>query len=178
MSVIYWKTCDLSDDPEVNEKYRDDVTALVDALYNDDDIHYEFVSNADADVDFLPTDDEVALGLYCSKRRCFVTPDEAAAAAKVGKVGKVTGFYRSPFMAMIGSVDRIDGVFFWPEFKYYLTDYYINDHKIVEDLDEGVFDDWAVIHIFQELMYRIVENHDEYRIENIGTRTYENPYRK
>ena len=167
MSVIYWKTCDLSDDPEVNEKYRDDVTALVDALYNDDDIHYEFISK---------TDDEVALGLYCSKRRCYFEPSEVE--AKVGKVGKVTGFYRSPFMAMVSSVDRIDGVFFWPEFKYYLTDYYINDHKIVEDLDEGVFDDWAVIHIFQELMYRIVENHDEYRIENIGTRTYENPYRK
>ena len=167
MSVVYWKTCDLSDDPEVNEKYRDDVTALVDALYNDDDIHYEFISK---------TDDEVALGLYCSKRRCYFEPSEAE--AKVRKIGKVTGFYRSPFMAMIGSVDRIDGVFFWPEFKYYLTDYYINDHKIVEDLDEGVFDDWAVIHIFQELMYRIVENHDEYRIENLGTRTYENPYRK
>ena len=167
MSVIYWKTCDLSDDPEVNEKYRDDVTALVDALYNDDDIHYEFISK---------TDDEVALGLYCSKRRCYFEPSEAE--AKVRKIGKVTGFYRSPFMAMIGSVDRIDGVFFWPEFKYYLTDYYINDHKIVEDLDNGVFDDWAVIHIFQELMYRIVENHDEYRIENVGTRTYENPYRK
>ena len=167
MSVIYWKTCDLSSDPEVNEKYRDDVTALVDALYNDDDIHYEFVSK---------TDDEAALGLHCSKRRCYFEPSEAE--AKVRKIGKVTGFYRSPFMAMIGSVDRIDGVFFWPEFKYYLTDYYINDHKIVEDLDEGVFDDWAVIHIFQELMYRIVENHDEYRIENIGTRTYENPYRK
>ena len=167
MSVIYWKTCDLSDDPEVNEKYRDDVTALVDALYNDDDIHYEFISK---------TDDEVVLGLYCSKRRCYFEPSEAE--AKVRKIGKVTGFYRSPFMAMIGSVDRIDGVFYWPEFKYYLTDYYINDHKIVEDLDEGVFDDWAVIHIFQELMYRIVENHDEYRIENIGTRTYENPYRK
>ena len=126
MSVIYWKTCDLSDDPEVNEKYRDDVTALVDELYHDDDIHYEFISK---------TDDESVLGLFCSKRRCFVTPDEAEAAAKVGKVGKVIGFYRSPFMAMIGSVDRIDGVFFWPEFKYYLTDYYINDHKIVEDLD-------------------------------------------
>lgn len=167
MSVIYWKTCDLSDDPEVNEKYRDDVTALVDALYNDDDIHYEFVPK---------TDDEVVLGLYCSKRRCYFEPSEAE--AKVRKIGKVTGFYRSPFMAMVGSMDRIDGVFFWPEFKYYLTDYYINDHKIVEDLDEGVFDDWAVIHIFQELMYRIVENHDEYRIENIGTRTYENPYRK
>ena len=167
MSVIYWKTCDLSDDPEVNEKYRDDVTALVDELYNDDDIHYEFVPK---------TDDEVALGLFCSKRRCCFKPSEAE--AKVRKIGKVTGFYRSPFMPMIGSVDRIDGVFFWPEFKYYLTDYYINDHKIVEDLDEGVFDDWAVIHIFQELMYRIVENHDEYRIENIGTRTYENPYRK
>ena len=167
MSVIYWKTCDLSDDPEVNEKYRDDVTALVDELYNDDDIHYEFVPK---------TDDEVVLGLFCSKRRCCFKPSEAE--AKVRKIGKVTGFYRSPFMAMIGSVDRIDGVFFWPEFKYYLTDYYINDHKIVEDLDEGVFDDWAVIHIFQELMYRIVENHDEYRIENIGTRTYENPYRK
>lgn len=167
MPVIYWKTCDLSSDPEVNEKYRDDVTALVDALYNDDDIHYEFVPK---------TDDEVVLGLYCSKRRCYFEPSEAE--AKVRKIGKVTGFYRSPFMAMISSVDRIDGVFFWPEFKYYLTDYYINDHKIVEDLDEGVFDDWAVIHIFQELMYRIVENHDEYRIENIGTRTYENPYRK
>ena len=167
MSVIYWKTCDLSSDPEVNEKYRDDVTALVDALYNDDDIHYEFVPKSD---------DEVVLGLYCSKRRCYFKPSEAE--VKVRKIGKVTGFYRSPFMAMIGSVDRIDGVFFWPEFKYYLTDYYINDHKIVEDLDEGVFDDWAVIHIFQELMYRIVDNHDEYRIENIGTRTYENPYRK
>ena len=167
MSVIYWKTCDLSDDPEVNEKYRDDVTALVDALYNDDDIHYEFVPK---------TDDEVVLGLYCSKRRCYFEPSEAE--AKVRKIGKVTGFYRSPFMAMIGSVDRIDGVFYWPEFKYYLTDYYINDHKIVEDLDNGVLDDWAVTHIFQELMYRIVENHDEYRIENIGTRTYENPYRK
>ena len=167
MSVIYWATCDLSDDPEVNEKYRDDVIALVDALYNDDDIHYEFISK---------TDDEAVLGLYCSKRRCCFKPSEAE--VKTRKIGKVTGFYRSPFMAMIGSVDRIDGVFFWPEFKYYLTDYYINDHKIVEDLDDGVFDDWAVIHIFQELMYRIVENHDEYRIENIGTRTYENPYRK
>lgn len=171
MSVIYWKTCDLSDDPEVNEKYRDDVTALVDALYNDDDIHYEFRSNADADVDFLSSDHVSALGLFCSKRRCCFKPSEAE--AKVRKIGKVTGFYRSPFMTMISNVDNRYGFFFSPEFKYYLTDYYINDHKIVEDLDEGLLDDWAVTHIFQELMYRIVENHDEYRIEIKGVITHE-----
>lgn len=135
MSVIYWNQCNLSDDPAVNEKYSDDVIALVDALYDDDDLRYEFASDGDAS----------AFALYCSER----------------KYQGVSGFYRSPSLPMITSVDSDDGVFRSPGFKYYLVDYYSN-YRIVADLVRGVLDDHAVTHIFQELMYRVVENIDEY----------------
>ena len=139
MAVIHWAPCNLSDDPAVNEKYRDDVTALVDALYEGDDLHYEVASDGD----------DTAFALYCSERRYQGT----------------SGFYRSPSLPMITTLDSDDGVFRSLEFKYYLVDYYSDDHKIVADLAQGVLDDNAVTHIFQELLYRIVENTDEYSIE-------------
>lgn len=140
MAVIHWAPCNLSDDPAVNEKYRDDVTALVDALYADDDLHYEFASRGD----------DTAFALYCSERRCM---------------NGASGFYCPPSLPMISTLDSDDGVFRSPGFKYYLIDYYSEDYQIVADLAQDVLDDNAVTHIFQELLYRIVENTDEYSIE-------------
>ena len=131
--------CDLTDDPAVNEQYRDDVAALVDALYDDDDVRYEFASDGDAS----------AFALYCSER----------------KYQGVSGFYRSPSLPMITSANSDDGVFRSPGFKYYLVDYY-SEYRVVADIVRGVLDDHAVTHIFQELMYRVVENTSEYSIES------------
>lgn len=139
MSVIHLTPCNLSDDPAVNDTYRDDVTALVDALYEDDGLRYEFASDGDAS----------AFALYCSER----------------KYQGVSGFYRSPSLPMITSVDSDDGVFRSPGFKYYLVDYYSN-YRIVVDVVRGVLDDCAVTHIFQELMRRVVDNTSEYSIES------------
>ena len=141
MSVIYWTPCDLTEDPALNEKYRDDVTRLVDELYEDEHLHYEIVPTGE--------DDEVALGLYCSEERHM----------------GASGFYRNPFMTIISSMSGNDGLVFLPDFKYYLVDYYRDDHQIVDDLAKGVLDHVAPRHIFQELMYRIVEGHNEYSIE-------------
>ena len=135
MPAIRWNMYDLTDDPAVNEQYRDDVATLVNALYEDDDLRHEFASDGD----------KTAFALYCSER----------------KYQGVSGFYRSPSLPMITSVDSDDGVFRSPGFKYYLIDYY-SEYRVVADLVRGVLDDCAVTHIFQELMCRVVENTDEY----------------
>lgn len=141
MAVIHWTPRNLTDDSTINEKYRDDVTALVDALYEDEDLHYEVASEGN----------DAALALYCSERRCM---------------DGVSGFYRSPSLPMITTEVSDDDVFRSSGFKYYLVDYYSDDYKVVADLAQGVLDDRVVTYIFQELLYRVVENTDEYSIES------------
>ena len=75
-------------------------------------------------------------------------------------------------------ISSVDGDQWTPGFKTYLVETYGSKHSTIIDLVENDSDKSVIGYIFQELMYHIVDNHDEYRIENIGTRTYENPYRK
>lgn len=61
-------------------------------------------------------------------------------------------------------IDSVDGDQWTPGFKDYLVEAYGSEHPTVVGLIENDSDTSVIGYIFQELMYRVVDQNDDYEI--------------
>ena len=65
-------------------------------------------------------------------------------------------------------ISSVDGDAWTPGFKEYLVETYGSEHPTITDLIENDSDKSVIGYIFQELMYRVVDQNDDYEIVKHG----------